>query len=157
MKTDPTDTGGLFIGRRPGTRPVRYRALPARGSPARRTFDGLVAVLVLIVMTIVNLSFWGPIPMAWLWVGSQMQYLTDSVSVGIVLSFVGLMGNLLLGLILLRRLDQVWILVRRAAGHDQRNGMLVRIFVATCVVGTIAFTFWLLVIEGPGPTLGPQT
>ena len=31
MKTDPTDTGGLFVGRRPGTRPIRYRALPERG------------------------------------------------------------------------------------------------------------------------------
>lgn len=157
MKTDPTDTGGLFIGRRPGTRPVRYRALPERGSAARRTFDTVFAALILVVMTIVNLSFWGPIPMAWLWVGSQVQYLTDSVSVGIVLAFLGLMANLLVGLVLLRRLDQVWILVRRAAGHDQRSGMIVRIFAATCVVGTVAFTFWLLVIAGPGPTLGPQT
>ena len=28
MKTDPSDTGGLFVGRRPGTRPVKYRRLP---------------------------------------------------------------------------------------------------------------------------------
>ena len=25
MRTDPTDNGGLFIGRRPGTAPIRYR------------------------------------------------------------------------------------------------------------------------------------
>ena len=36
MKTDPTDTGGLFVGRRPGTAPVRYRALPERGSESRQ-------------------------------------------------------------------------------------------------------------------------
>ena len=28
MKTDPSETGGLFVGRRPGTRPVTYRAVP---------------------------------------------------------------------------------------------------------------------------------
>ena len=34
MRTDPTDTGGLFVGRRPGTAPTRYRAQPERGSAA---------------------------------------------------------------------------------------------------------------------------
>ena len=28
MRTDPTDTGGLFVGRRPGTAPVRFRGVP---------------------------------------------------------------------------------------------------------------------------------
>ena len=32
-RNDPTDTGGLFIGRRPGTAPLRYKADP---SPGRR-------------------------------------------------------------------------------------------------------------------------
>ena len=43
-RNDPTDTGGLFIGRRPGTAPLRYparsgarrRAAPAHGLDARR-------------------------------------------------------------------------------------------------------------------------
>ena len=32
MRTDPSDTGGLFAGRRPGTAPVRFRAIP-NGEP----------------------------------------------------------------------------------------------------------------------------
>ncbi len=39
MRTDPADNGGLFVGRRPGTAPVHFRALPERGSeraPAHR-------------------------------------------------------------------------------------------------------------------------
>jgi len=43
MKTDPTDTGGLFVGRRPGTRPVRYRSLPEHGGERRRAFDRSLA------------------------------------------------------------------------------------------------------------------
>ena len=33
-RNDPTDTGGLFIGRRPGTGPVHYRGEPERGGAA---------------------------------------------------------------------------------------------------------------------------
>ena len=39
-RNDPTDTGGLFIGRRPGTAPVRFKERPDDGSPGRRRFDG---------------------------------------------------------------------------------------------------------------------
>jgi len=106
-------------------------------------------------MFVVNLSFWGPLPAGWLWIASQVQYLTDSVSAGILAGFAGLMGTLVVGLIALKRLDVAWILVRRAAGYDQRQGRLVPIFAATCIVGTIAFTFWLLIVEGPGSSLGP--
>ena len=40
---DPTDTGGLFIGRRPGTAPVRFPDLPADVQPSRKRRDGLLA------------------------------------------------------------------------------------------------------------------
>ena len=36
MRTDPTDTGGLFIGRRPGTRPIQYRDAPEYRGGARQ-------------------------------------------------------------------------------------------------------------------------
>jgi hypothetical protein len=155
MKTDPTDTGGLFVGRRPGTRPVRYRALPERGSGRRQAVDRLVAWALLAVMVVINLAFWGPLPVAWLWVASQVQYLTGSVFFGIFVGFIGLIACLLVGLVVLRRLDHAWILARRAAGYDQRQGRMSVIFAACCVVGTIAFVFWLLVIAGPGSSVLP--
>src|ERR1035437_6464624 len=37
--SDPSDNGGLFVGRRPGTAPVRFRSLPKRGSERRRRLD----------------------------------------------------------------------------------------------------------------------
>ena len=71
MKTDPTDTGGLFVGRRPGTAPVRYRHLPERGSRARARFDAGVAALLVAMMVFVSLLFWGPIPAGALWLASR--------------------------------------------------------------------------------------
>ena len=156
MRTDPTDTGGLFVGRRPGTAPTRYRSQPEPGSPRRRRVDGLVAHAVLGLMVVVNLLFWGPIPALSLWVASQVQYRTGSVSWGILLGFCALLAALFAGLAVLKRLDRAWILVRRAAGIDQRGGVLGRVFGTTAIVGAIGFTAWLLLIGGLGPTLAPR-
>jgi hypothetical protein len=147
---DPTDTGGLFIGRRPGTGPVRYRVRPAVGSPARQRFDRVLAAFLLLAETLVLLSLWGPQPMAWLWVGSQVDYKTDSVSVGILSAFVGLIFSLLLTLVLAKQIDHAWKLVRRASGYDQKEGAINKIFVVSAGVAVTAFLFWFLIINGPG-------
>jgi hypothetical protein len=115
--------------------------------------DGSFANLLLGAMTLLCLLCWGPIPLACLWVGSQLDYISGSVSLGILASFVALFALLFGTLVLLRRLDTAWILVRRAAGHDQRSGALGRIFAATAVVCALAFLLWFLVIHGPGNLL----
>jgi len=155
-RNDPTDTGGLFIGRRPGTAPLQYRTPPEEGSERRRRVDGVLAAGVLALETLVVLSLWGPQPLAWLWVGSQVDYRTDSVMLGITVAFLGLVGSMILTLMLATRLDHLWRLIRRAAGHDQRDGVLARIFMVTAIVAAIAFTFWLVVLQGPAPSMAPR-
>jgi hypothetical protein len=155
-RNDPTDTGGLFIGRRPGTAPVRYRRPPERAGARRRMFDGLLAGAVLAAEALVVLSVWGPQPVAWLWVGSQVDYHTDSVFLGITVAFFGLVGSLIATLAIAARIDHLWRLLRRAAGHDQREGALGRIFMVTAVVAAIGFTVWLVLLEGPAPSLAPR-
>jgi hypothetical protein len=155
MKTDPTDTGGLFIGRRPGTGPIRYRALPRYGKPWRQRVDRGLAIAVLTSMIAVCLLFWGPLPVAWMWVGSQVNYWSGSTFLGMVVAFFGLLANLIVGLMVMRRLDLAWILVRRAGGLDQREGMIGRVFAACAAVGATLFFGWLLLISGPTPQLAP--
>jgi hypothetical protein len=150
-RNDPTDTGGLFIGRRPGTGPLRYRGAPERGGPGRRRADSALAAAVLGLEALACLTLWGPQPLAWLWVGSQVDYQTGSVSAGIAAAFAGMIGTLMLTLAACSRLDRVWRILRRAAGHDQQEGALVRIFAVTAVVAGLAFAFWFLVIAGPSP------
>jgi hypothetical protein len=150
MRSDPSDTGGLFVGRRPGTAPTRFRKLPERGGDLRQRFDGSLAGALLAAITVLSLLCWGPIPLACLWIGSQVDYLSGSISFGILIAFVGLLVLLFGALAILRRLDRAWILVRRAAGHDQRTGALGRIFAATAAICGLIFTFWFVVINGPG-------
>jgi hypothetical protein len=152
---DPTDTGGLFIGRRPGTAPVRYREVePA--SKRRRRWDGLLAHGLLAVELLLCLTLFGPQPLAWFWVGSQVDYQTGMVTLGIASAFAGMIASLLVTLVIASWLDHTWRLLRRAAGHDQKTGMLGRIFMVTAVVAAFAFGVWFLLIEGPGPTFSPQ-
>jgi hypothetical protein len=153
MRTDPTDNGGLFVGRRPGTAPVRFRALPRRGGELRRRIDGSLASFLLAGMTLLCLLCWGPIPLACLWLGSQADYLSGSVSLGLLVSFAALFALLFGTLAVMKKLDGAWLLVRRAAGHDQRTGALGRIFAATAIVCALAFTLWFVVLHGPGTTL----
>ncbi len=153
---DPTDTGGLFIGRRPGTAPVRYREVePA--SKRRRRWDGLLAHGLLAVELLLCLTLFGPQPLAWFWVGSQVDYQTGYVTAGIAVILLGCLASLLLTMALAKRVDHAWKLVRRAAGHRQERGALERIFAISVAVAFVIFTIWFLVIQGPGPSLAPNS
>jgi hypothetical protein len=151
---DPTDTGGLFIGRRPGTAPVRYREVePA--SERRRRADALLAHGLLAIELALCLTLFGPQPLGWLWVGSQVDYLTGYVTAGIGTILLGCLASLMLTMALAKRVDHAWKLVRRAAGHRQERGALERIFASSVGIALIVFAFWFFVIQGPGPTLAP--
>jgi len=150
---DPTDTGGLFVGRRPGTGPLRFRGRPATASAGRRRVDRFLAAGILVLEALVLMTLWGPQPAAWLWVGSQLNYQTGSVEVGIVSAFAGMILTLMGTLAIAKRLDHAWKLTRRAAGHEQKGGAIEWIFVVSIAIGVTGFCIWLFVIEGPGSSL----
>ncbi len=153
MRTDPAENGGLFVGRRPGTAPVHYHDTPERKGEARQRVDGSLANVLFGGMVLMSILCWGPIPVACLWIGSEANYLTGSVSLGILLAFASLFALLFGALAVLKRMDNAWILVRRAAGYDQRTGVMGPIFGITAVLVAIVFTFWFVVIHGPGSSL----
>jgi hypothetical protein len=157
-RNDPTDTGGLFIGRRPGTAPMRLRRLPEGHEPSRRRrrFDEALAALVFLCQVVLCVSLWIPVPLAGLWLGSMVVPLIGSEMFGIFVAFVTIMVLLGVTLVILRRLDHVWKLVRRAAGHAQERGALERIFVTTAAIGAAAFLVWFLVFTGPGSLVVPE-
>jgi hypothetical protein len=153
---DPTDTGGLFIGRRPGTAPVRYRTVDP-SSERRKRADALLAHALLVVELVLCLSLFGPQPVAWFWVGSQVDYLTGYVTAGIGTIMIGCLASLMLTMALAKRVDHAWKLVRRAAGHRQDRGALERIFATSVGVALVLFAIWFFVIQGPGPSLAPSS
>jgi hypothetical protein len=151
---DPSDTGGLFIGRRPGTAPVRYREVEP-SSPRRQRADKLLAQGLLAIELALCLTLFGPQPLGWLWIGSQVDYLTGYVTAGIATIMLGCLASLMLTMAAAKRVDHAWKLVRRAAGHYQERGALERIFATSAAIALLVFMVWFLIIEGPGPSLAP--
>ncbi len=154
---DPTDTGGLFVGRRPGTRPVRFRDVPADVARRRREGDRLLAYVLLAIEVVVCLTIWGPQPALALWLGSHVQYWTGSVSIGILAAFILMLITLFGTLAIARRVDHAWKLVRRAGGIRQERGALERIMMIALVITAAGFAFWFFIIAGPGPELAPRS
>jgi hypothetical protein len=152
---DPTETGGLFIGRRPGTAPLRYQAKPMPAGPARRRVDAILATTLLAAEMLLLATLWGPQPAAWLWIGAQVFHDTGSVGTGIVVAFVGMLLTILVTIGLAMRLDLAWKVVRRASGHEQKDGVLERIFVTSMLLAGTAFVIWFWIIQGPGPDIAP--
>jgi small-conductance mechanosensitive channel len=154
---DPTDTGGLFIGRRPGTAPVRFRGTPVRAGQGRRALDWLLSAILLGLQLLLCLSLFGPQPIGWMWIGSQVNYASHSTFLGIVTALLGMICTLFVTVALARRVDHAWKLVRRAAGYEQKRGALERIFVVSIGIAAAGFIFWFLIIAGPGPQLAPSS
>ena len=117
--------------------------------------DNLLAHALLGLELVLCLSLLGPQPLAWLWIGSQVDYLTGYVTAGISTVMIGCLASLMLTMAAAKRVDHAWRLVRRAAGHRQERGALERIFASSVAVAFVAFAFWFLIIQGPGPSLAP--
>ena len=48
----------------------------------------------------------------------------------------------------MKQLDHLWILARRAAGVDQREGVIGRVFAYTAIVGVTLSSIWLILLGG---------
>jgi hypothetical protein len=155
-RNDPTESGGLFVRRPSDVRGIRYRGTPERGGAGRRSADRGVAYGLLALELLLCLSLFGPQPYFWFWFGSQVQYWTDSVSAGIATIMAGTLASLMITVAIAKRVDNGWKLVRRAAGYDQQRGALETIFAVSVGVAVVIFTFWFLIIQGPGPSIAPQ-
>ena len=152
---DPTDNGGLFVGRRPGTAPIRFRVRERMPGDMRGRLDGALAWLLLALEMVLCLSLLGPQPLGWLWIGSQVEYQTGAVTAGISTIMFGTLASLMLTMVLAKRVDYWWKLTRRASGHHQERGALERIFVVACGIALVVSVVWFFIIEGPAPSLAP--
>jgi hypothetical protein len=150
MRTDPTDNGGMFLGRRPADRRVHFRAAPETRGETRRRADEWLARCLLAGIVLVSVTCWVPITIACLWTGSEVDSFSGSLFFGIIAVVLALSALLFAALFALSCLDDAWVLVRRAAGFDQRAGGLGRVVAASAAIYAVALLFWFVVLTGPG-------
>ena len=145
---DTAQNGGLFVGRPRGVGTTYFRR-PATPSPEPvRRRDAVVAALLAATIVVLVLLFWGPIPLGWLWLMSQVPAFAQHSFTGLLAAFAGILATYAAGLVALRHLDRLWILARRAAGVDQHEGILGRVFVVATIIGVAAFSIWLILLGG---------
>ena len=154
--SDPIDTAGLFIGRASTALPIPSRTRAGAGTtPLTRSLDHLLALGILLLEVALVASVWVVQPLGCLWAASQIAYLSGSVALGLLGGLAGMLGTLWLTLLVLTRLDHAWKLTRRAAGCEQREGCLERLFVLATALVVPAFLVWLFAIAGPGSLIFP--
>jgi hypothetical protein len=105
---------------------------------------GAAAVLMLEVLG--ALMMWGPIPVAWVWVGARAYEATGSFVAGAAAWFLGFAVTLWIVALTLARLDRVWIRLRHRAGDARPQGVMTQVIVVTATFALAAFFLWFYVI-----------
>lgn len=124
---------------------------PQTSTGRRRTVEVWLARGLVALMIGVTVLCFGPIEIAWLYIGGRLNHAVGSTGVGLVVAILGMLGALVLTIGLLRRLEAAWVLVRRSAGHAQQRGILETVFVIAVGITTVLFAIWFLGFSGASP------
>ena len=127
-------------------RPGWLRSIPATA--------GTIAVGV--VELLLCLSIFGPQPIGWLWVGSQVNFATDSLMSGLATAFVGSVVSICATVWIARRLEAFWVSRNPDAPWLAGRGLFETAVVLATVLAVVGFIFWFFIIAGPGPTIAPN-
>ena len=118
---------------------------------------GASGVLLLLMMLGAGLVLWIGVPVAWLYIGSQVQGKTNSVGAALAVMMVGVVVSIVAIVPLLGWLNRKHVELREARGLDTRGATaLEAVMTVSVAIAVIAFSIWFFVIAGPGPSLAPS-
>ena len=115
----------------------------------------LASALVALLEIALCLSIFGPQPLGWLWVGSQVEA-AGSLSIGLAVAFIGTATTIVLTVWLGKRLERVWAMLHPLPEGEGRVGLFETAFVISTLIAVIGFAIWFFVFAGPGPTIAPD-
>jgi len=113
------------------------------------------AILLLAIMFLGSLALWIGVPIAWLWIGSQVQARTDSVGVALLSMMVGITASVAILLTSLSWLNRRHLELDEVRGR-RRHGPtpLERVLVTSGAVALLGFTAWFFGLSGAAPLPG---
>ena len=122
------------------------------GNASKLARTGLGGLLAGLIMVLGSLGLWIGTPLLWLWVGSQVQGATDSLSLAIAVMFFGVLGWVALLAWLLARLSGVHRENAIANGHqDPGHVMLERVLIVSAAIVLVVFGVWFFLLAGASP------
>jgi len=114
-------------------------------------------LLIVMMMLGGSLVLWIGVPIAWLYIGAQVQVKTNSLGAAMGVMFVGVVASILAIVPGLGWLNRKHIELREARGLDSHGGtVLEAVMTISAVIAVIGFGIWFFLIEGPGPSLAPR-
>jgi predicted amidohydrolase len=105
------------------------------------------AVVLMGLMAVANAVLWFGVPAGWFWLGARVYDATGSLLADMTAVFAGVIACLIYGMRGLVRADRRWIALRRAAGREQRDGVLTQVVVASMTVTLALFYLWFYVLS----------
>jgi hypothetical protein len=113
---------------------------------------GASAVFLVAIMLAGSLVLWVGIPLAWLWIGSQIQDATDSLGTAVAAMLVGVVVSIVLWLPVLSWLSERYRCERAARGlEDTGNFTLEVTLVLSAGIALVGFVGWFLLFSGAAP------
>jgi hypothetical protein len=113
---------------------------------------GAGALLAMAIMFIGSLVLWLGTPLLWLWVGSQIQGSTSSLSLALLVMAVGVLVTIWLLSALLARLSHVHRHNAISRGlDDPGHRVLESVMIAAAGVAIVVFGVWFLLFAGASP------
>jgi hypothetical protein len=114
--------------------------------------NSIGALLVILIMFIGSLGLWIGTPLLWLWIGSQIQGMTDSLEAALGAMFVGVPLTVMLVASLLAKLSDVYRYNCRARGMgDPGHLVLEGVLVVSAGVTLTGFAVWFFFFAGASP------
>jgi hypothetical protein len=111
------------------------------------------AATLLVAQTLANLALWVPLPLAVLWVASQVDYHSGSLALGVAAGFALLLVGVRVGVALVHWIDSAWL--DAASTLAWRDDALSYIAGSCAVIGGGGFGFWLMFVGGIQSSMFP--
>jgi hypothetical protein len=133
---------GSYAAARPTPAATAGAAIRPAEAPAARRLAGAGALGIFLIEVLGAFIMWLPNPVAWLWVGARTYDATQRISLGGLAALIGILISTTLLMMILTRLDMRWVVLRRRAGREQKDGALTQVVVVSATLALAAFYVW---------------
>jgi hypothetical protein len=113
---------------------------------------GLSGLIVVVIMLGGGIALWIGVPVAWLFIGSQVQGATHSLGTAILVTLMGAVLSILAIVLMLGWLNRKHVELREARGLDTYGGTaLEAVMTVSAGIALVAFGAWFLLFSGASP------
>jgi hypothetical protein len=109
-------------------------------------------LLLLVIMFVGSLVLWVGVPVAWLWIGSQVEGATQSLGAALGVAILGVAVSIVVIVPALGWLNRLHEELRVARGFESHGQTaLEAVLVVSAAVALTAFVVWFFVFSGSSP------